>query len=62
MRQSIEFYDERAREAGLAAKEAVLENVKERNLRAEQKWLKLASQARAGASLRAEAKPAPSES
>lgn len=46
MKQTFEFYDARAREAALEAKEATLENVKERNLRAEKTWRGLANQAR----------------
>ncbi|XUU61115.1 hypothetical protein ACRAQ6_02260 [Erythrobacter sp. HA6-11] len=46
MKQTFEFYDARAREAAQEAKEATLENVKERNLRAEKTWRGLANQAR----------------
>lgn len=46
MSQTFEFYDARAREAALEAKEASLENVRERNLRAEKTWRGLANQAR----------------
>lgn len=44
MSQSFEFYDARAREAAREAKEATLENVRERNLRAEKTWRGLAEQ------------------
>lgn len=46
MSQSFEFYDARAREAANEAKNAILENVKQRNLRAEKTWRGLAEQAR----------------
>lgn len=46
MSQTFEFYDARAREAASAAEAATLENVRERNLRAEQTWRGLADQAR----------------
>lgn len=46
MSQTFEFYDSRAREAAREAKEATLQNVKERNLRAEKTWRALADQAR----------------
>ena len=45
MKQTFEFYDARAKEAALEAKESTLENVKERNLRAEKTWRGLAKQA-----------------
>lgn len=45
MSQSYEFYDARAREAAEAAEHATLENVRERNLRAEKTWRALANQA-----------------
>lgn len=45
MIQSFEFYDARAREAAREAQEATLENVRERNLRAEKTWRGLADQA-----------------
>ena len=61
MKQSLEFYDERAREAALAAKEAVLENVRDRNLRAEKTWLQLANQARRGQKRREDAQRAREE-
>lgn len=46
MAATSEFYDARAKEAAAAAKEATLENVKERNLRAEKTWRGLANQSR----------------
>jgi len=46
MSQTFEFYDARAREAATAADEATLDNVRERNLRAEKTWRGLADQAR----------------
>ena len=46
MSQTFEFYDARAREAANDAEEATLENVRERNLRAERSWRALADQAR----------------
>ncbi|MEM7689204.1 MAG: hypothetical protein AAF291_09290 [Pseudomonadota bacterium] len=46
MAQSYEFYVERADAAAAAAKEAALDNVRERELRAEQTWRGLAAQAR----------------
>ena len=46
MSQTYEFYDSRAREAAIEAKEAVLDNVRERSLRAEKTWRGLAEQAR----------------
>ena len=45
MSQSFEFYDARAQEAAREAQEATLENVRERNLRAEKTWRGLADQA-----------------
>ena len=45
MSQSFEFYDARAREAAREAQEANLDNVRERNLRAEKTWRGLAHQA-----------------
>lgn len=45
MSQTFEFYDARAREAADDANKATLQNVKERNLRAEQTWRELAAQA-----------------
>ena len=46
MSQTFEFYDARAREAAGEAKNATLDNVRERNLRAEKTWRALAEQAR----------------
>ena len=46
MSQTFEFYDARAREAATEAKEASLDNVRDRNLRAEKTWRGLADQAR----------------
>jgi hypothetical protein len=46
MSQSYEFYAERAREAADEAAAATLDNVRERNLRAEKTWSMLAEQAR----------------
>ena len=46
MSQSYEFYSARADEAALRAKEAPLENVRVRELRAEKSWRALADQAR----------------
>ena len=46
MRQSFEFYDARAREAAQEAESATLDNVRERNLRAEKTWRGLADQVR----------------
>lgn len=45
MSQSYEFYAERAQEAAAEAAQATLDNVRERNLRAEQTWKALAHQA-----------------
>ncbi|MDE2623781.1 MAG: hypothetical protein KGM83_11395 [Betaproteobacteria bacterium] len=45
MSQTFEFYDARAREAADNANKATLQNVKERNLRAERTWRELADQA-----------------
>ncbi len=47
MSQSYEFYTERADAAAAAAKQATLDNVRERELRAEKTWRDLAKQARA---------------
>lgn len=55
MKQTFEFYDARAREAALEAKQATLENVRQRNLRAEKTWRGLAHQARKVALDRAKA-------
>ena len=46
MSQTFEFYDARAREAAAEADAATLDNVRERNLRAEKTWRTLADQAR----------------
>ncbi|MGV3555479.1 MAG: hypothetical protein ACO1OD_09500 [Croceibacterium sp.] len=46
MSQTFEFYDTRAREAAAEADAATLDNVRDRNLRAEQTWRGLAEQAR----------------
>jgi hypothetical protein len=46
MSQTYEFYDARAREAAAEAEQATLDNVRERNLRAEKTWRGLANQAR----------------
>lgn len=46
MSQSYEFYAERAQEAADEAASATLDNVRERNLRAEKTWTALAEQAR----------------
>ncbi|WP_066559578.1 hypothetical protein [Croceicoccus bisphenolivorans] len=46
MSQTFEFYDARAREAAIEAKQATLQNVRERNLRAEKTWRGLADQAK----------------
>ena len=46
MSQTYEFYAERAREAADEAAAATLDNVRERNLRAEKTWAALAEQAR----------------
>ena len=46
MSQTFEFYDARANEAASEAAEATLENVKDRNLRAEKTWRGLADQAK----------------
>lgn len=46
MSQSVEFYAARANEAAIEASQATLENVRDKNLRAEKTWRKLADQAR----------------
>ncbi|MGN6496465.1 MAG: hypothetical protein ACTHKM_03600 [Tsuneonella sp.] len=46
MSQTYEFYDARANEAAAEARAATLDNVRERNLRAEKTWRALADQAR----------------
>jgi len=43
--QTFEFYDARANEAAAEADAATLDNVRERNLRAEKTWRALATQA-----------------
>ena len=45
MSQTYEFYAERAREAAEEAAAATLDNVRERNLRAQKTWSALAEQA-----------------
>ncbi len=45
MSQTFDFYDARAREAAAEAKAATLQNVRDRNLRAEKTWRGLADQA-----------------
>jgi len=55
MRQSYEFYNQQAQEAAQAAEKATLQNVKDRNLRAEKTWLKLARSARSAEEKRADA-------
>ena len=47
MADSYKFYLERAEAAAVAANAATLENVRERELRAEKTWLCLAHQAKA---------------
>ncbi|WP_305098445.1 hypothetical protein [Croceibacterium aestuarii] len=46
MSQTFEFYDQQANKAATEASEATLDNVRERNLRAERTWRALADQAR----------------
>ena len=46
MAQTYEFYHARANEAAARANEAQLDNVRERELRAEKSWRALAEQAR----------------
>ena len=46
MAQTYEFYTERADAAAAAAKQAKLDNVRDRELRAEKTWRGLAEQAR----------------
>lgn len=55
MYQSFEFYEARAQEAALEAEGATLDNVKQRNLRAEKSWTRLAELARKVALDRAKA-------
>lgn len=45
MSQTFEFYDARANEAADEARTATLDNVRDRNLRAEKTWRGLADQA-----------------
>ena len=52
MHQSYEFYMARAIESAAAAKAATLDNVRDRELRAEKTWRGLADQARAVANQR----------
>lgn len=47
MADNYKFYLERAEAAAIAASAATLDNVRERELRAEKTWLGLAHQARA---------------
>ena len=49
MAQTYEFYTERADAAAAAAGKAKLDNVRDRELRAEKTWRGLAEQARKGA-------------
>ncbi|WP_133365532.1 hypothetical protein [Qipengyuania sediminis] len=46
MSQTFDFYDARASEAAAEAAVATLDNVRERNLRAEKTWRALADQAK----------------
>ncbi|MEM9086403.1 MAG: hypothetical protein AAGB23_10815 [Pseudomonadota bacterium] len=55
MPQSYDFYLDRADAAAKAAKEAKLDNVRERELRSEKTWRGLAEQARMGAEAREKA-------
>ena len=52
MAVSYEFYQQRADAAAAAAEKATLQNVRERELRAEETWRGLANQARAVAQQR----------
>ena len=61
MYQSFEFYTARAQEAALEADTATLDNVKQRNLRAEKSWTRLAELARKVANDREKAKQAKAE-
>lgn len=45
MSQTYAFYDQRARDAAAEADKATLDNVRDRNLRAEKTWRALADQA-----------------
>lgn len=53
MSQSYEFYNQRADAAAAAAEKATLDNVRDRELRAEKSWRGLANQAHAVAKQRA---------
>ncbi|WP_201290842.1 hypothetical protein [Croceibacterium salegens] len=46
MSGTFEFYDEQAKKAAAEAENATLDNVRDRNLRAEKSWRALADQAR----------------
>ena len=61
MYQSFEFYEARAQEAALEAEAATLDNVKNRNLRAEKSWTRLAELARKVTLDRAKAQQAKAE-
>ena len=61
MYQSFEFYEARAQEAALVTDAATLDNVKQRNLRAEKSWTRLADLARKVATDRAKAELARAE-
>ena len=61
MYQSFAFYEARAQEAALEADAATLDNVKQRNLRAEKSWTRLAELARKVATDRAKAEQAKAE-
>lgn len=52
MADTYKFYVERAEAAATAAREAKLDNVRDRELRAEKTWLGLASHAKATAAQR----------
>ncbi|TRD11863.1 hypothetical protein FGU71_08345 [Erythrobacter insulae] len=55
MAQTYEFYRDRADEAATKAKEATLDNVRDRELRSEKTWRALANQAQKVAADRAKA-------
>ncbi len=61
MAQTYEFYSERADEAATLAARATLDNVRERELRAERSWRGLAEHARKTAEERAKAERLRSE-
>ena len=61
MAQTFEFYHARAEEAAERAKAAELENVRERELRAEKTWRGLAAQAQKVADDRVKAEEARAE-